>query len=70
MVCAFSQSVIGFSAELADVALGFTFVLLGCSTCFIPFRCFLLLFFFFFSQLEELKERFLFLLDLNADLTT
>lgn len=69
MVCAFSQSVIGFSAELADVALGFTFVLLGCSTCFIPFRCFLLLFFFFFSA-RRVERGFLFLLDLNADLTT
>lgn len=38
---------------------------------FHPFQMFSSsLFFFFFSQLEELKERFLFLLDLNADLTT
>lgn len=67
MLCTFSQSVIGFLAELADFfGGGLHFVLLGCCTYFIPFRC-SFSFSVFFSALKV--ERGLgFLLLLNVDL--
>lgn len=66
MVGMFSRSIIGFLAELADVILGFTFVLLGCCMYFIPFRCSFSVS--LFSLTLKVERGLGFLLLLNVDL--
>lgn len=64
--CTFSRSVIGFLAELANLLGGLHFVLLGCCTYFIPFRCSFS--FSLFSSTLKVERGLGFLLLLNVDL--